>query len=205
MFFSWPGTLNNLNSELRTWRFSSGPSFFSVAVLSGLCLLVGNLSAMRFSYVCFHSILISAPHRLAEIWKLSQRRFTGGIGGWIQIPETWVLVLCPFLLCCQNAPQSLLAGYYHSYPLGWSNWNKTMAKSFQHIYLFSALVRYVLRTFNIESFEKFVIKNYSLLALRRSSNASFLLGTLLFTLLIKPHVCATRRMFYNTTIKIIQY
>lgn len=118
VFFSWPGTLNNLNSELRTWRFSSGPSFFSVAVLSGLCLLVGNLCAMRFSYVCFHSILISAPHRLAEIWKLSQRRVTGGIGGWIQIPETWVLVLRPFLLCCQNAPQSLLAGYYHSYPLG---------------------------------------------------------------------------------------
>lgn len=98
--------------------FSSGPSFFSVAVLSGLCLLVGNLCAMRFSYVCFHSILISAPRRLAEIWKLSQRRVTGGIGGWIQIPETWVLVLRPFLLCCQNAPQSLLAGYYHSYPLG---------------------------------------------------------------------------------------
>ena len=52
-------------------------------------------------------------------------------------------------------------------------------KYFHHIYLFSALVWYVLRTFNIESFEKFAIENYSLSALRWSSNASFLLGTII--------------------------
>lgn len=114
-----PSTTSIVNWELDDFLVVT--LFFSVAVHSGLCLLVGNLSPMRFSYVCLHSMLISAPHWLAETWKLSGWTVTGGVGGRFQIPETWVLVLPPFLLCCQNAPQSLLTGYYHSYPLGWSN------------------------------------------------------------------------------------